>query len=83
MNKVDLITLASGCFGAVSAGYWMASARVNVAIGGYDMDAEVNAALKRAAALNGRGAACAAVSVLLSVLVTAAKYVPQLAFLNT
>jgi hypothetical protein len=81
MTNADNINLFAAFCAALSAGFWAASALVNVRTG-YDMDIELAEDLKRAAKLNGVGAAFASIAALSTVLISASKAVPFLAWVN-
>lgn len=81
MTNSDYFTLLSALFAAIAAGFWFASSRVKVRVG-YDSDVATAEDLQKTAKLNGRGAMFAALSALCSVLITAAKFVPWLAWLK-
>jgi phosphohistidine swiveling domain-containing protein len=73
----DYINLIAASCAAASAALWALSSRVNIRTG-YDMDKEMAEDLKKAARLNAWGAAFASVAAL----ITAAKVVPWLAWMN-
>lgn len=81
MTNTDFLNLFAAFCAAMSAGLWALSARVNIRTG-YDMDDEMAQDFKKAAKLNGYGAAFASVAALCATLNTAAKVVPWLSFLN-
>jgi hypothetical protein len=81
MTNADYINLFAALCGGISALCWMLSAQVNIRTG-YDMDLELAEDLKKAAKLNGLGAAFASVAALCAALNVAAKVVPWLSWLT-
>lgn len=81
MTYVDYINLFAAWSGGVSALCWMLSAQVNIRTG-YDMDEELAADLRKAARLNGIGAAFASVAAFCAAFNVAGKAVPWLSWIN-
>lgn len=81
MTHTDYINLFAAFCGGISALCWMLSARVNIRTG-FDMDVEMAQDFKKAAKLNGMGAAFASVAALCAATNVAAKVVPWLSWIN-
>lgn len=81
MTIADYLTLFASFCAALSAFFWAASSKVNIRTG-YDMDQETGQDLARAARLNGYGAAFAAVAAICSAIISAAKVIPWLVWIN-
>lgn len=81
MTNADYINLFAAFCGGISALCWMLSAQVNIRTG-FDMDVEMNQDFKKAAKLNGMGAAFASVAAFCAAINVAAKVVPWLSWIN-
>jgi hypothetical protein len=77
MTYADYINLFAAFCGGLSALCWTLSAQVNIRTG-FDMDVEVDQDFKKAAKLNGMGAAFASVAAFCAAINVATKVVPWL-----